>query len=64
MSISFLMFVNIPKYLDTHLANSAVGGHKIKRNFSTSDSNKKLGKSADKRPKKHCLFNLKVSQKK
>ena len=63
-SISFLVFVIIPRYFETHNAISVVDGHRITHSFCSSDRDTNCGLSWPRRPKKHCRFSLNVSQNK
>ena len=57
------MFVIIPKNLETHLAISIEGGHKIKLNFFSQLILSNSGINPLNRIRKHCRFSLKVLQK-
>ena len=60
-SISCLVVLKIPRYLETHFADSADTGQSSVVSCCSSVRDDKFGHIADILLRKHCLFNLKVS---
>ena len=60
-SISPLVLLRIPRYLETHLALSADTGQSIVVSCCSSVRDEKCGYIADILLRKHCLLNLNVS---